>query len=127
MDIDTGFALVEAVVIARLKTSGHGAGTSTPDRLELSLPFHRVTRAGGTDDGITDDALVDVETFAATRNEAAKIAEETRQSLLALAAEKSAGALVDSVRTARAPGWVDYKNPAVSRYVAAYRMTLRRP
>jgi hypothetical protein len=125
MDVEPGYALVEAVVIARLKTLGHDAGTSTPE--SLTATFHRVTRAGGDDDGTTDNALVDVETFSGRRHDAAQAAEDARQSLLALTGTTSAGALVDSVTTARAPGWVDYKNPSVQRYVATYRVQARRP
>ena len=123
------FALIEAIVRAHLVAeTGHGAGTSTPPDLEQRTdPFHRVSRAGGADDGITDAPLVDVETFAPSRHAAAQAAEEARAAMHALKANAVVGTLVDTVDTATGPVWLDYANPAVHRYVATYRLTLRRP
>ena len=128
METEAPFPLVESVVIAHLEAAlSVAAGTSTPSNLEKALPFLRVTAGPGSDDGTTDSPLVDVEAFAATRHAAATLAEDARQAMLALSARNAGGALVDSVTTASRPSWVDYKNPAIQRYVAAYRLALRRP
>lgn len=120
------FAVIESVVVAYLRSAtGDDVGTSTPGA--WSSTFHRVTAASGSDDGLTDSALVDVETFAPRRLAAAEAAELVRQAMLALTARHGADALVDRVTTAMRPAWVDYQNPATHRYVASYRLELRRP
>ena len=121
------YADVEAVVVAHLSSTVAATSAALPEDLEGSLPRNRVAVGGGSDDGITDEALVDVESFAGTRAAAADLAEDTRQALLALGASNAGGALVDWVRTATRPVWVDYQNPAVHRFVATYRVALRRP
>lgn len=121
------FADVEAVVVTHLTATVGATSTALPGDLEGSLPRTRVAVGGGSDDGVTDEALVDVESFADTRAGAADLAEDSRQAMLGLAASTAGGPLVDWVRTATRPVWVDYKNPAVHRFVATYRVALRRP
>lgn len=99
--------------------------TRLPSDLEAVLPVTRVTRGPGSDDGITDGPLLDVESFAADRGAMWTLAEETRQALHALAGQAVDGVLVDSVTTATGPVRVDYENPAVERAVASYRLALR--
>jgi hypothetical protein len=99
--------------------------TVLPSQLEASLPVTRVTRGPGSDDGVTDGPLLDVETFAATRGAMWDLAEETRQALHKLAGKAHGGVLVDTVTTAVGPVYVDYGNPAVQRAVASYRLALR--
>lgn len=120
------FPLVEVVVVSALRAlEGHDAGTSTPNDLGSGI-FHRVSRGPGSDDGTTDAPLVDVETFAGRRMSAAEAAEAARQAMLALTGRSVAGVLIDRVATASGPTWLDYRNPAVQRYVASYRVELRR-
>lgn len=99
--------------------------TVLPSNLETELPVVRVARGPGSDDGITDSPLLDVEAFAATRGQMWDLAEQARQAIHALAGTATGGALVDSVSTATGPTWVSYENPAVQRAVASYRMALR--
>jgi len=121
------FPIIEVVAVAALKAiDGHNAGTSTPADLEKAGIFHRVSRGTGSDDGTTDAPLVDVETFASRRMTAAEAAELARQTMLALVGRSVAGALIDRVSTATGPTWLDYRNPAVHRYVHSYRVELRR-
>lgn len=100
--------------------------TRLPANLESVLPVTRVTRGPGSDDGVTDAPLVDVETFAGDRVTMWQVAEQTRQALHALAGTVVNGVLIDAVSTATGPVPVDYENPAVERAVASYRVELRR-
>lgn len=121
------FPIAEVFTVAALRQiEGHGAGTSTPNNLESAGVFHRVSRGPGSDDGTTDAPLMDIETFASRRLAAAEAAEVARQVMLSLTGQSIGGVLIDRVTTASAPAWVDFKNPAVHRYVHSYRVELRR-
>lgn len=101
------------------------AATNLPAKVEEFDGFVRVTRGPGTDDGITDSPLLDVEAFHADRVKAWEIAEDARQIIHALAASNAAGHLIDGVSTATSPNYV-YYGPHVERYVASYRISYRR-
>lgn len=101
------------------------AATNLPAKVENLDGFVRVTRGPGSDDGITDSPLLDVEAFHADRVAAWEIAEDSRQIILALAASSAAGHLIDGVSTATSPNYVFY-GPHVERYVASYRVSYRR-
>lgn len=90
--------------------------------------FIRVRRGPGSDDAITDSFLVDVETFTLSSRpaEAWPLAEGARSAMHALSADVLWGVLVDSVTTASAPTEIDYGNPKVVRYVASYRVRVRK-
>lgn len=88
--------------------------------------FVRVARGPGSDDSVTDSPLLDVETFTLNSADAWNLAEDARLAMHALAGKAVNGALVDSVTTATAPTEVDYGNPKVTRYVASYRLHLRK-
>lgn len=74
---------------------------------------------------ITDAPLVDVECFSNTYGAADTLSEDVRQWFHALNGRTVAGVLVDRVRTASAPAWVDYQNPGTNRFVASYRLEFR--
>lgn len=116
------------VEVAFIKILREGLGVrvadTVPDDVENLPGFVRVTRGPGSDDGVTDSPLVDVEAFHPVRGEAAVLAERARQVMHA--ASNKHGVLVDSVATASGPTWVFYA-PEVHRYVASYRVALRRP
>ncbi len=57
-------------------------GTELPVDLAQKLPFIRVSRRGGGDDGVTDRARVDIEVFAATRSIGYPLIEKVRQYLV---------------------------------------------
>lgn len=90
--------------------------------------FVRVKRGPGSDDEVTDSFLVDVETFtlSTTPQTAWPLAEDVRQAMHAMAGTSFSGALVDSVSTATSPTEIDYGNPKLIRYVASYRLRLRK-
>lgn len=117
------------VVVARaglLATIDGRVVTRLPGDLAAQMPVTRITRGPGDDDGVTDSPLLDVETFAATEDGMWTLAEDTRQTILALAGTVAGGALIDTVSTVTGPVAVDYENPAVHRAVASYRFALRR-
>lgn len=90
--------------------------------------FVRVARGPGSDNEVTDSFLVDVETFTKSAQPAAAwpLAEDARAAMHAMAGASFSGALVDSVSTANSPAEIDYGNPKVTRYVASYRVNLRK-
>lgn len=97
---------------------------TVPDNVEQLPGFIRVTRGPGGDDFVTDSPLVDIEAFHPIRGEASLLAERARQAMIN--ASSRPGVLVDSVATTSGPTWVFYA-PSVHRYVASYRVALRRP
>ena len=100
--------------------------TSTPGNLEDVLPYYRLTTVRGSDDGLTDSAIVDIEVFHRTRSEAADEAERIRSVVLDLGGRAdSEGHLVDQVTTSGRPIWLDYRNAAIHRYVASYEISTR--
>lgn len=101
------------------------AGTKLPAKVEELDGFVRVARGPGSDDGITDSPLLDVEAFHKDQTVAWEIAEDARQIVLALAASNAAGHLIDAVNTATSPNYV-YYGPHAERYVASYRVSYRR-
>lgn len=119
--------ILERVVVAALNTSLSPvrAGTVVPPDVDNLAGFVRVSRGPGSDDGVTDSPVADVEAFAPTQIAAAELAEDARQAMHALKGKVFAGSLIDSVRTSVGPVRVDY-SPNVERYVASYRIEFRR-
>lgn len=101
------------------------AATDIPDDVAALDGFVQVTRGPGSDDGITDAPLLDVDAFHADRVAAWDIAEDARQIILALSGRLVAGHVIDRATTATSPAWVFY-GPHVERYVASYRVEYRR-
>jgi hypothetical protein len=88
--------------------------------------FIRVARGPGSDDSVSDSFLLDVETFTGlTAGAGWTLAEDAREAMHDLAGAAVNGVLVDTVSTATAPVRVDY-SPNVERYVASYRLNLRK-
>lgn len=120
---------VEALVVAYLEGAldGPEVATTTPADLE-GRAFVKVTVQTGTDDGVNDRALVDVQSFAPSREGARNLAEDCRAAMHALVARDfsdNGSELVDRVQTSLRPAWVDYKNPRIHRFVASYWLTTR--
>ena len=117
---------VEKALVAGLRADlAVRAGTKVPGDVENLPRFVRIVRGPGTDDLVTDSPLVDVECFASTYGDADVLAEDVRQWFHALNGRTVGGMLVDRVRTATAPAWVDYRNPDTNRFVASYRLEHR--
>lgn len=119
---------LEKLAVAHLKSeTGKRTATKTPSNLEeLAVEgFYRVARGPGTDDGVTDSPLLDVESFSTTETSAWELAESARQALRKLRGRAVNGVLVDTVSTAVGPVLVDWGNPGIHRYVASYRFAFR--
>lgn len=117
---------VEALAYTYLSAElGVRVGTNVPTDVDSLPGFVRITRGPGIDDGITDSPLIDLESFAPTQGAASALAEDAREAMHNLTGSAVNGALVDSVTTATAPVRVDY-SPNVERYVASYRLNLRK-
>lgn len=117
---------IEKALTAGLRTDlGAQAGTKVPENVELIEKFVRIARGPGTDDMITDAPVVDVECFSDVYGTAADLSEDVRQWFHALNGRNLGPVLVDRVRTAAAPAWVDYRNPGTNRFVASYRLEFR--
>lgn len=118
---------VERLAVAYLSERlGVRVSTKVPNNLTSVLPMVRIIRGAGSDDGITDSPLLDVEAFAGDQPAASALAEDAREALHDLAGRAVNGDLVDTVATATGPVRLDWGNPAVERYVASYRLGLRR-
>lgn len=119
---------LEKLAVAHLKgVTGKRTATTTPDDLGelVAEGFYRVTRGPGSDDGVTDSPLLDVESFGNTETRAWELAEQARQAVHALRGRAVNGVLVDTVSTAVGPVLVDWGNPGIHRYVASYRFAFR--
>lgn len=104
-------------------------GTATPDDLTGKLPFGRVRRLGGSDDGLTDTSLVDVDTFVARAAGAytvgVDLAELVRQ-LLTSGPHHQAAGVIDRVITTTAPVERPWPDEKVLRRTGTYAVTVRR-
>lgn len=116
---------IEGLVIAHLTGTADWVSTDAPAAIEGRTGLRVTGVPSGSDDGVSDFALVDVEAFAPTREAAADLASETRVRILALAGRAIAGRLVDTVTTIMRPAWLDYRNPAVQRFAASYQLVTR--
>lgn len=123
---------VEAGFLDLLAVLAPGSNT-TPADLDQRLArpgvagWFRVRRVGGSDDGITDAAQVDVDTFATTRDRAFALSRSARELLTDGPAPPIVpGLILDRVVNVIAPFEVPNDNPRVTRYLATYRATARR-
>lgn len=105
-----------------------GAG-STRLTHPLELPAVMIRRIGGTDDGMTDRAQVDVVVIDVTEDQAEALAESIRSYLVDTSPIRGAGRLLDGATTEVAPYRVPYgssEDPEISEYVATYVVESRR-
>jgi len=109
------------------EATGKRTVTRVPADLEAQAVkgLYRVTRGPGSDDGVTDSPLLDVESFGTTETQAWELAEGARQAVHKLRGRAVNGVLVDTVSTASGPVLVDWGNPGIYRYVASYRFAFR--
>lgn len=122
--IMTPFPDAEAVVIDILEPVAPGY-TELPDGF---LPDAiRVTRTGGSDDGITDYALVEVTSFGSSRARAWQMDGEVRQRVLAAGGTAINGVLVDQSRTATPSQQLPDPRDDVRVVTSSYRLAFRRP
>lgn len=107
-------------------------GTETPQALQSEVPYIRVTRTGGSDDLITDNANISVDVFAADASTAKSVAEACRQRLVRGPYRSDASfvtdhGIIDRARTLSAPLSLpptDSDNLRLA--VASYEISVRR-
>ena len=120
----TDYRDIEEELIAWVKTRPSIAGAGVTFKTDSPLPFWRVSKIGGTDDGVTDFTLVDVDIFAETRDQAQQISEDIRTHLRPRI--RAGSAIVDSVRTSVSPRQLPWDNASVRKFGATYAIGLRR-
>lgn len=122
-----GWPDVEELLMAYLAEL---APTDTVTPAQITGKVIRVSRVGGSDDGVTDFPRVEVACYALTRNDAHQLGEQSRQRMLVLGGQavdvNGRAVLVDFCRTDTPPEPVPYDNPDVDRSLAYYRLGLRR-
>lgn len=119
---------VERLVVSWLSQQlpGVRVRTETTTQLDNELPTVRIHRIpGGYSDGISEEAVVDTEVFAATRPDMWSVASKVNAAMLHLATHAAADGYVDAVEVDSTPGEVPYGNPAIRRAIATYRLTTR--
>ncbi|MEU1152638.1 hypothetical protein ABZ369_06415 [Streptomyces sp. NPDC005918] len=117
-----------ATLWLRARHPGVRVVNELPSTLEQVMPLLLVAVVpGGGDDGVSGTAVLDVQTFAATRTLMWQLADGAHESMLAMRGQLAGGLAVDDVETSLLPGFVTYNNPAVRRAVASYRLTRRAP
>lgn len=126
------FVDVESLLVERLPAFLPGpvdwCSTDSPEDIRGTVGV-RVLLASGSDDGLTDSSLIDVESFAPTRAGAFTLAEDVRAAMAAIGATDTSAAgdrLVDRVETATRPVWRDYRATGIHRVVASYRVFSRK-
>lgn len=102
-----------------------GASVETTNKLLEACPFVQVTRIGGSDDYLTDSALVDLDIFNTTRATASETARLVHFAMMHLRHTAVGGVLIDNVETITGPMWVNYQDENVQRYVASYLIESR--
>lgn len=128
-----GYPDVETVVqdmLADLVGGASHVGSETPADLQQRLPFLRVTRFGGGDDGFTDAADIDVDCYGSRRSTTQHLAEQVRERLTRgshLVVSGEVRVVLDSVLTIAGP----VQPPAgpddtVRRFTASYSVRARR-
>jgi hypothetical protein len=123
MEVLSPFADVEDMVLDILSPAGP---TVLAIPSQITAPLIVVRRVGGSDDGITDVARIRVQTFANTHVDSYGLAEQCRQLIMASPATGVGDVTIDRAVTDTAPAYVDYGQPPLQRYVATYRLELRR-
>lgn len=98
--------------------------TDLPANLGEILPVNQLQRVGGDDDGFRlDRALVDINSYGATRAAASALARQTRHELVVnLRGTKTSAAVFGRVSTVSAPAWRPYENPDLRRMGATYEL-----
>lgn len=103
------------------------AGVATPPDLETSLPFVRVHRIGGPDDGVTDHATVVIDCFASSRALVLELAETVRQLIITPGAVVPGVLVIDQARALTGPSDIPWSDSqSVRRFSATYQVNARR-
>lgn len=117
------FPDAEAVVIDLLDPVAPGY-TELPH--DFDPDAIRVTRTGGSDDGVTDYALVEVTSFGSSRARAWQMDGEVRQLIIAAGGTAVNGVLVDYTRTATPSQQLPDPRDDLRVVTSSYRLAFRR-
>ena len=122
------------LIIAWLAPLGE-VGASRP--ANGPLPFRMVQCVAGSDDKVVDSAIYQVDTFAATFDQAEHEALLTHERMLQLGPPlapqqrvtiSTGTVFVDSVTTSQRPTWLQFTDAApINRFVARYSVDIRMP
>ncbi|WP_372663545.1 hypothetical protein [Amycolatopsis kentuckyensis] len=123
MELLSAFPDIEDFGLRLLEPVGPTA-LATPE--VIRPPLVVIRRTGGSDDMITDIPRIQVDCYGANRRQAADMAEQCRQLVLASPATGFDHVSIDQSWTESAPTYLPYGDPASQRYVATYRLALRR-
>jgi hypothetical protein len=123
---------IEVGVIAHLAEAMPGARVRAETGTGLAAPTVTVRRVPGgstlsdaVSDGISDNAVVDIDVFGADRGEMWQLAAQAHAAILKLAAHAAKSGYIDQVDCESTFGFVDYGNPKLRRATATYRLTTR--
>lgn len=132
-DVELALVLLLERDIGVLAASGTGpdggpqlhVDTETPPDLAARLPFVRVALITGTDDGVTDRSIIDVDVFHVGRQEGYDLA-ETIRARLSGTSHRIDQVILDRVETEEKPRQLPWADEAVRRFGATYRVSARR-
>lgn len=96
-----------------------------PADLQDRLPLQRVRRIGGTNDGTTDVARVDIEVYAASYEQGRDLA-AAQQQLVERRRIRTSFGMVDRGSTEVAPIEVPYPDERIRMWRGTYQLALRR-
>lgn len=123
-DVESALIADCDLMLASAEISALPTSTDRPAGLNGNR-FVQIQAVTGTDDGLTDRALVDIDCFAPDRDQARDLAERVRSWMGGLPGKLAGGVLIDAVATSVRPHWLDFKNPAIQRFAASYRVSTR--
>jgi hypothetical protein len=119
----TTYPDVEKSLAAWAKTVPGVVGSGTVFK-GAQLPFVRIGKLGGPRGDVTDNPQVDIDVFAATRDQAFAIADEISERLKPRT--RAGDAIIDTVRTPVSPRQLPWSNDDIKRVSATYALGLRR-
>lgn len=125
------FADAEQVMLVLLEQTS--AATVTALGNPIVPPVIRVNRIGGSDDGLTDFAQLEVVCFGADRGLSWQLAEECRQYVLAARHTEvvlpggATRVVIDDSATTTPAQQIPWPDPGQRPVVATYQLAMRRP
>lgn len=99
--------------------------TQTPSNLQDVLPFFRLSLVTGSDNGVTDYSVVDLDVFADSRDAAYALSEDIRSRLTGRS-HRIGTFRLDRVLTEEKPRRLPWEDTNIRRYGATYRVSARR-
>jgi hypothetical protein len=120
---DIEMDLVEWAIAEAGYTDG---GSITPGKFDGHIPYIRVVKIGGSDNGVTDFPTLDIDSFDVDRNDVRTRLEHVRTLLAPRTRLGGSGAIIDSVRMNTSPRWLPWANDSISRFGMTVSLGLRR-